>query len=184
MLAKKLLITFLVISLIGHLLALLLAGFVDMTGGSEREGDIITVDLKESLESPEGKKEEKEKVKPIQSQIEEDNSEYLKETVEIDSNDGKYIDYLRKIQKMIESNWIYPQKAYEKNEEGNTVVKFSITNSGALLTPIIMRSSGSKLLDKGAISAVKAAAPYDPLPLDFNLLQLNIIAKFKYRMTE
>ncbi|MDI6777333.1 MAG: TonB family protein [Syntrophales bacterium] len=183
--AKKILILSLVISLAGHLLTLSLTGFIDMQGGSERE-DILTIDLKEPWKRPGKNRGEKEKVEPPQPQIEGEttSSEYLEKTAALDSNDDRYISYLRKIKKKIENIWTYPQKAYEQKEEGVAVVKFSITKSGALLDPVIMTSSGSKLLDGETIGAVKAAAPYDPLPRHFNLSRLNIVAEFQYRLTE
>lgn len=182
---KKILILSLLISFTGHMLLLSMTGFIDMQGGSERE-DILTVDLKEPWKRPDKNREEKKKVEPPQPQIEGEttSNEYLEETVELDSNADRYVPYLRKIKKKIEDMWTYPQKAYEQKEEGVAVVKFSITKSGALLEPIIVTSSGSKLLDGGAIGAVKSAAPYDPLPRHFNLSRLNIVAKFQYRLTE
>ena len=183
MFAKKILILSLLVSLTGHLLMLSLARLIDMRGGSEREG-VLIVDLKEPRLDK--NREEKKKVKPVQSRIEGEtnNNKYLEETVELTSNDERYISYLRKIKKKIEYIWTYPQKAYEQKKEGIAVVKFSITKSGALLEPVIVISSGSKLLDGGAVGAVKSAAPYDSLPPHFNLSRLNIVAEFQYRLSE
>lgn len=182
---KKILILSILISFTSHMLLLSMTGFIDMQGGGKRE-DILTVDLKEPWENPGKNQEEKKEVEMPQAQIEgkTTSNEYLEKMVALGSNDDRYISYLRKIKKKIENIWTYPQKAYEQREEGVAVVKFSITKSGALLDPVIMTSSGSKLLDGETIGTVKAAAPYDPLPQHFNLSRLNIVAEFQYRLTE
>jgi protein TonB len=183
--AKKILILSILISFTGHMLLLSMTGFIYMRGGGKRE-DILTVDLKEPWKNPGKNREEKKKAEPLKPQIEgkTTSNEYLEKTVALDSNDDRYISYLRKIKKKIENIWTYPQKAYEQREEGVAVVKFSIAKSGALLDPVIMTSSGSKLLDGETIGTIKAAAPYEPLPRHFNLLRLNIVAEFQYRLTE
>jgi outer membrane biosynthesis protein TonB len=44
-----------------------------------------------------------------------------------------------------------------------------------------MTPSGIPVLDEGTLAAVRAAAPYAPLPKDFKLARLHITATFNYR---
>jgi protein TonB len=52
----------------------------------------------------------------------------------------------------------------EKNEGGTVVIRLVIGRDGRLLDAGIARSSGVMALDRGMLEAVRAAAPYPPLP--------------------
>jgi TonB family protein len=52
----------------------------------------------------------------------------------------------------------------EKNQGGTVVVRAIIARDGRLLEAGIARSSGVPALDKGMLEALRAAAPYPPLP--------------------
>lgn len=52
----------------------------------------------------------------------------------------------------------------DKNEGGTVVLRFTITRDGRLLEASIVRSSGVIALDRGLLDALRAAAPYPPLP--------------------
>jgi protein TonB len=106
------------------------------------------------------------------------------DTVDINTLDVKYTPYLKKIKKKIEDIWVYPKAAFEREEEGTAVIKFSISDSGILLASAIVTSSGSNYLDLGALDVVRSAAPYDPFPQEFNLTQLNIVARFAYTLID
>jgi len=134
----------------------------------------------------EKKQEEKKEAKPYHQNEGNANNHRTKreDTVDLGSADAKYISYLKKIKRKIEVIWIYPQAALELEEEGTATVKFSISENGAILASGIVESSGSNYLDQGALDVVRSAAPYDPLPQEFQLSQLNIVARFQYKYTE
>jgi len=183
---KKILIIFVLISLASHVAVLSLMGFINMKGKSPRE-DILTVQLKDPPENIAEAAKTQEKNKPATRSTQEsaDQGKRIREeTVDLESFDNKYTPYLKKIKEKIETIWTYPKIAYRKEEEGITVVKFSINQKGILIASGIVTSSGSIFLDQGTINVVKSAAPYDPLPPEYNLSQLNIIAKFYYKLTE
>ncbi|MGZ6210662.1 MAG: energy transducer TonB family protein, partial [Syntrophales bacterium] len=96
----------------------------------------------------------------------------------------KYSSYLKRIKKKIEDIWIYPQAAFEQEEEGTVVLRFSIGEGGDLTSSRIFESSGHNYLDRGALDVVRSAAPYDPLPREFNISQLNVVARFQYKIVE
>jgi TonB family protein len=54
----------------------------------------------------------------------------------------------------------------EKNEGGTVVVRMVIARDGRLLESSIAKSSGVLPLDKGMLEALRAAAPYPPLPAE------------------
>ena len=152
--------------------------------------EIITVDIKEPETEIQPKKEEekkKEEIKPSRNKDEKEtivNDGWREETVELGSMNVKYGAYLVKIKKKILRIWNYPEKAYRKNEEGTVVVKLSIDAGGTLASTTLISSSGAIELDEGALGVVKAAAPYDPLPEQYNLSRLNILASFRYKIMD
>lgn len=185
MMSKKILIISILISFTSHVLVLYLTGFADWRGKVPKE-DVLTISLKEPKADMEKKQEEKKEAKPYHQDEENVNNHKMKreDTVDLGSTDVKYISYLKKIKRKIEVIWTYPQAALEHEEEGTAIVKFSISESGAILASGIVESSGSNYLDQGALDVVRSAAPYDPLPQEFQLSQLNIVARFQYKYTE
>jgi len=183
--SKKILIISILISFTSHVFVLYLTGFADWRGKTRKE-DVLTISLKEPMADMEKKQEEKKEAKPYHKDEENINNHRMKreETVDLGSSDVKYVSYLRKIKRQIEVIWIYPQAALELEEEGTAIVKFSISETGAILASGIVESSGSNYLDQGALDVVRSAAPYDPLPKEFQLSQLNIVARFQYKYTE
>ena len=103
--------------------------------------------------------------------------------VSLDSQELKYVSYLSKIKKKIEPQWHYPESAQKVGLQGRLALCFSIAKDGDLVRLTLLNSSGHSLLDKEALTAVRNAAPYFPLPERLNLSRLNILATFEYRMS-
>jgi len=184
MTSKKILIISILISLTSHVAMLCVTGFIDFRGKARKE-DVLIVTLKEPAANKEKITEEKAN-KPVHQVEEQVRSSRVKkeETVDLGSIDIKYTSYLKRIKKKIEDIWIYPQAAFEREEEGIAVVKFSIGEGGDITSSRIIESSGSNYLDQGALDVVRSAAPYDPLPREFNISQLNVLARFQYKLVE
>jgi TonB family protein len=183
---KKILLLSILISLASHMAVLALTGLINMQGKSPGE-DVMTVQLKEYQEDIAQPTETKGKNKPATQPAQESDNHgkrIKEETVDLGSIDVKYTPYLKKIKEKIETIWTYPKSAYRKEEEGITVIKFSINKKGSLVSSGILTSSGSIFLDQGTIDVVRSAAPYDPLPPEFDLSQLNIVATFHYKLAE
>jgi len=106
------------------------------------------------------------------------------DTVNLDSRNSRYTPYLSSIRDKIESRWKYPYQAYVHRESGTAVLTFSINARGDVANPMVAVSSGSRTLDEESIRTVRGASPYPPLPRQFNLAKLNIIAQFRYRLPE
>jgi periplasmic protein TonB len=190
---KKAILWPVIISVLIHVTLLAVAGMIDLRDNI-KPMEIISVSIKEPepemKKIPALKKENrtKEKSKPVQAQKEKGvnikDDDWREDTIDLGSLDIKYVTYLAKIKNRILRIWKYPQKAYEKNEEGIVVVKMSIDADGSLAGATLMSSSGSVELDDGTVNVVREAAPFEPLPEIYNLSRLHIIASFDYKIRD
>jgi protein TonB len=158
-----------------------------MIADIENEGSpVLTVELKDLAEISENNHPEKNETKPVPPPKEETATAQilLEDTVDLSDRGSKYIPYLKKLKKKISDLWGYPRQAYERKEEGDVVVKFSVNRNGRLEQALVLTSSGSGFLDQGALEVIDAATPYDPFPGNLNLSKLHIIATFKYRLDQ
>jgi TonB family protein len=179
MTAKKFLIPFVLASLAGHALVLALTTRIDMTGGSRAE-KVMTVELKEPQEKETQREpHRREEAPPPPASMA---AGFREDSASLGSRNGPYDSYLIEIRRKIEQLWRYPPEALSRKTEGNAVIRFTINASGALAGYRILATSGSPLLDRGALTVVRAAAPYAPLPAAFKLARLHITATFSYRM--
>ena len=182
MITRKSLILFLLASLTGHALVLALAIRVDWTV-SPRPERVMTVELKMPEQPvPQGKKLPAKTVPPKSIPAPEGIA-LREDSIALQSRGSRYDDYLLAIRKKIERIWNYPQKALAEQREGTAVIRFTIDGDGALTGYHVMTTSGSPILDEGALTVVRSAAPYEPLPERFKLSRLNVTASFTYRMS-
>jgi periplasmic protein TonB len=187
--SKKIIFWPVIISVIGHVALISASGMIDLRD-NVKTPEVFAVDIKDidrdkSLPA-EDKKESKNSSASRTDKDAKDisNSGLREETVNLGSSDVKYVSYLIKIKRKILQIWEYPQKAYDNNEEGTVVVKISLDARGNLDQTNLISSSGSALLDAGALGIIKAAAPFDPLPYNYGLARLHIIASFRYKLME
>ena len=73
-------------------------------------------------------------------------------------------DYTDGVQQQIDAAKEYPQRAQRRHIAGVVDVLFVIGSNGEILSIDIAKSSGSRILDRSAIKAVKKAAPFDKPP--------------------
>jgi protein TonB len=66
-------------------------------------------------------------------------------------------DYIRE---QVYKGLVYPPIAIENSWEGAVLVAFLVDNNGDIDSIRVLKSSGYRLLDQNAVSAVKHAAPY------------------------
>lgn len=100
--------------------------------------------------------------------------------VSLNTRDPVYVTYFNKIKQMIESQWEYPEMALRYGLQGKLALEFTISGSGQLERIRLIRSSGSQLLDDEAVRAVKAAAPFPPIPPWIKPNPLSISASMEY----
>jgi len=188
--SKKAIFWPVIISIFIHVTLLAVTGMIDLRDNI-KPVEIFSVSIEEpkSEATPTPKKEKKTKreTKSVRTQKEKGVSvnydDWREETVDLGSTDIKYVNYLAKIKNKI-SQIDYPQKAYEKNEEGNVVVKMSVDADGSLAGAALMTSSGYAELDDGALKVVQTAAPFEPLPEIYNLSRLHITITFLYKIMD
>jgi protein TonB len=187
--SKKVIFWPVLISIIGHAAMISVSSMIDLRE-NVKAAEIFSVVIKEQEPDRSPEKEEKEEVKKsfdsktIREAKDISSNDAREDTVDLGSTDIKYASYLVRIKKRFLQIWQYPKKAYEKNEEGVVVLKMSIDAGGNLTGVNLMSSSGSRLLDEGAIGVVRSAAPYEPLPHSYNLSNLHIVASFRYKLME
>ncbi len=181
--SKKILSLPVLISFIGHILVISATGLINMHPEKQEKETIINVNLqqRENEQDREAEREQQAKSRPEPPPSEVKQAEdFAEETVDIESQDERYMAYLRTIKKKIEQIWSYPDQALKGEQEGISTVKFSLDRRGRLVGSRGVSSSGHAPLDREAIKVVRAAAPYEPFPQDINLSRLHILATFRY----
>ncbi len=94
----------------------------------------------------------------------------------------QYISYFASIKRKIELVWQYPYDAQVAGVQGELVINFVIGPTGQLVSLALVDGSGSRLLDDEAVRAIRAAAPFDPIPPDYKIPNLQIRGHFIYEM--
>lgn len=100
--------------------------------------------------------------------------------VRLDTKNPQYITYFNSIKRDIEFVWQYPEPALRYGLQGKLLLEFSILANGELASARIIHSSGSSLLDDEALRAIKAAAPFSPIPPWIDKNRIAIVASFEY----
>jgi len=188
--SRKVLILSLLISFACHTAVLSLTTFMGIDGNKDKGKafKVINVNLhnaslpQEKVQAPHLKNtvENPPRPKNINTLIDKTSPE---DKVDLNAENSQYTPYLRKLKRKIEYAWRYPRQSYEKGEEGITIVKFSIDQTGAIVAVNIVSSSGAKLLDQGVLDAIQSTAPYVPLPENMKLSKLHIVATFHYKLS-
>jgi len=179
-----------VISLVVHLTLITATGAIDLRRNVP-DMEILNVDIGDLYPKippppPENKTDENRATdsdKNTEKKIAVDDG-WREDTVDLGSLDVKYAAYLNTVKKRILRIWEYPRQAFERNEEGNVVVRLSVDADGKLAHAVLLASSGFPELDNGTLYVVRAAAPFDPLPEQYNLSRLHIVASFRYRIRD
>ena len=182
MMTKKFLIPFVLASLAGHALVLALTTQIDWTvsSASEQTQKVMTVEMKAPLK----KASRRPPHRSAERRPTEGAGAVREGTAALEGEASPYRDYLLQVRRKIEQLWSYPPQAIAEQEEGNAEIRFTIDANGSLSEYHVTTTSGSTVLDQGALAVVKAAAPYAPLPAEYNLSRLHITATFSYRMGE
>jgi protein TonB len=100
--------------------------------------------------------------------------------ISLNTKDPLYVSYFNKIKQSIEQRWEYPEMALRYGLQGRLALEFTITGGGQLEGLRLIRSSGSLLLDEEALRAIKAAAPFPPIPSWIKPVPLLISASMEY----
>lgn len=82
--------------------------------------------------------------------------------------------YKGKVRAKIQRSTQMPSKAKRLGITGRAQVSFTITPSGAAKNIVLASSTGNPLLDDAALSAVRRASPFPPMPDGMPQLDLNV----------
>src|SRR4030067_223225 len=94
----------------------------------------------------------------------------------------QYISYFASIKRKIELVWQYPHDAATAGIQGELTVDFVIGRNGGLESLELLQCSGDKNLDDEALGSIRKAAPYNPIPVHYEIPNLRIRAHFIYEM--
>jgi len=89
---------------------------------------------------------------------------------------------MNKVRAKIRANWSYPRDAGDRGIEGHLLIEFHIAKNGNLEFIALRDSSGVRVLDDYAMTAVKLAQPFPPVPDDLAKNALAISAEFRYQI--
>jgi TonB family protein len=89
---------------------------------------------------------------------------------------------MEKVKQRIYAKWGYPYEAQTRGLQGKLVVEFHIAKDGHLQFIEMKASSGEDILDNFALTAVKLAQMYPPLPDAMQREVLPIVAIFVYTL--
>ena len=104
------------------------------------------------------------------------------DTISLDTKDEKYRPYTMLIKERLLVHWTYPDEARSRGIEGSVLVRFSLDRLGRVLDIAVLDPSAHDVLDRNAVSAINASAPFPPFPPSVTVSRLNIRASFTYSM--
>lgn len=94
-------------------------------------------------------------------------------------------DFLQVVSRRIAKSKRYPKWAMDAGLEGKVVVRFTILRDGSLGEAfLLVKSSGTEILDNAAVAAIKKAAPFPSLPTTLRREQLQIELPMYFQMVE
>ena len=91
------------------------------------------------------------------------------DSVTLNTNEFKFISYNRWLTLKVESILKYPELAAISGIQGTLYIKFDILKDGSLGSLELLKSSGYKILDDEALRAIRASAPFQPLPDEWRM---------------
>ncbi len=105
------------------------------------------------------------------------------DTVWMDSQQDLLYSFMRRFRTNIYNVWNYPSYAAERNQQGTCLLRITIDRRGNVSNVQLLESSGHRVLDDEAITAVRQGATYGPLPRAYPHEDLKIMAFFDYRLS-
>jgi periplasmic protein TonB len=75
----------------------------------------------------------------------------------------------------------YPAQARERDEEGNVSVRFTVDRSGRVVQAVLVKPSGSALLDEAALGLLRQAV-FPAFPADMTQAQVTVNTSIRYSL--
>lgn len=103
-----------------------------------------------------------------------------KRGLSISTDEFKYMGYMRNLKARIEGIWVYPREAAARGITGDLEIEFLINRDGSLGRVRLARTSGYSSLDRSAMQALYDAAPFWPMPQEWEDKGIIIMGHFVY----
>lgn len=104
--------------------------------------------------------------------------------VDLDNPDPAHRGYIARVRERVRAHVVYPRGAGERGIAGELQVEFRIGREGRIECVALRRSSGSELLDRYVLSAVRLAQPFAALPAHVPPPSLPVSGTFRFRIGE
>ncbi|MBI5885669.1 MAG: TonB family protein [Deltaproteobacteria bacterium] len=101
----------------------------------------------------------------------------------LNTSELRYQRYLINMKNRIEYLWEYPLVASRNGWQGKLNIEFTIRRDGTVSDVKLVKSSNYPVLDDGAITVLRLAAPFAPFPDDFAVDEITIKGEFVYIIT-
>jgi len=101
----------------------------------------------------------------------------------LNTSELRYQRYLVNMKNRIEYLWEYPLVASRNGWQGKLNIEFTIRRDGTVSDIKLVKSSNYPVLDDGAITVLRLAAPFAPFPDDFAVDEITIKGEFVYLIT-
>jgi len=99
-------------------------------------------------------------------------------SLSLDVSDFPFTYYLKQLQQKVSEKWVHPARTAERGL--HVVVLFEISRDGQVITPTVEKTSGNVWYDQSALRAVMDAAPFPPLPQEFQAPSLRVHFGFDF----
>ncbi|MBI1737539.1 MAG: TonB C-terminal domain-containing protein [Candidatus Rokubacteria bacterium] len=110
--------------------------------------------------------------------------------IALDTKEDKYVDYFSRIRPMIQSKWSFPCPDGDPagrdctRREGQLIAEMGVAKDGRLTYLVLLDSSGSRNMDDAALTAVKLAGPFPPVPDSVGRSGIGITVTFRYMIVD
>lgn len=88
--------------------------------------------------------------------------------------------YIGALRTRLEKSKVNPGSAFT----GTVIVKFTVNAKGELISHEVVKSSGSKILDRAALESIEKAAPFPPMPAALHEQQFTMSVPYTYRVVK
>ncbi len=105
------------------------------------------------------------------------------DSVTLDTDEFKFMSYNRWLKVKVESILKYPELAAQTGVQGTLYIKFDILKDGSLGDLELLKTSGYRILDDEALRAIRASAPFQPLPDDWKMDRYSIRAAVMFYLS-
>jgi TonB family protein len=102
--------------------------------------------------------------------------------VDLDRPPADLREYVTRIRDRIRAHRAYPREALDRRQGGDLQIELQVARSGRLECAALRRSSGSPILDRYMMTAVRLAQPLPPMPPQLPQASLTLSGTYGFRV--